>query len=330
MNRPHVAILDPFHPAIIETIRNLLPDGWDLSIATAPTAEARAIAMAGADVALIMAARIDENLLRQSPRLRFIQKMGAGVDNIDLDACQTSGITVARLGAGNAIQVAEHAAMMILAASRRLIAFDTRVRNGHWDKEPARGVNQHIHGKTVGIIGFGAIGRRLARILTGFEVEVLYNDLIPAPGEIERALGVRGVSFEELIGTAEIITLHLPLTPKSKGMIGAAQIAVMKQDTVLVNCARGGIVDEAALAAALRDGKLLGAGLDVFTSEPPDSSPLFELETAVFSPHCAGATLNNFATIAARAVANAEAYLEGQALPVADLVIDPRALPDAL
>jgi phosphoglycerate dehydrogenase-like enzyme len=112
-------------------------------------------------------------------------------------------------------------------------------------------------------------------------------------------------------------------------MIGATQIAVMKQDTVLVNCARGGIVDEVALTAALRDGKLLGAGLDVFTSEPPKSSPLFELETAVFSPHCAGATLNNFATIAARAVANAESYLEGHPLPVADLVIDPRTLPDA-
>jgi phosphoglycerate dehydrogenase-like enzyme len=325
MNHPRVAILDPFHPAIIQTIRDLLPDGWEISVATKPTLEARAEALAGADVALIMAAKMVPELLGQAPRLRFIQKMGAGVDNIDLETCEKASITVARLGAGNAIQVAEHAAMMILAASRRLIALDTRVRGGHWDKEPARGVIQHIHGKTVGIIGLGAIGKRLARILTGFEVETLYCDPVPASAEIEAALNVRRVSFEDLITTADIISLHLPLTPESRGMIGAREIARMKQDVVLVNCARGGIVDEDAVAQALRDGKLLGAGMDVFRSEPPGTSPLFDIENAVLSPHCAGATLNNFAAIAARAMANAEAYLDGRALPSDDVVIDPRA-----
>ncbi len=324
MNHPHVAILDPFHPAIIQTIRDLLPDGWEMSVAREPTPAAQAEAVSGADIALIMAAKMTPDLLAKAPRLRFIQKMGAGVDNIDLDTCRGAGITVARLGAGNAIQVAEHAAMMILAASRRLIALDGRVRGGHWDKEPARGVIQHIHGKTVGIIGLGAIGKRLARILTGFEVHVLYCDPIPAGPEIEAALNVRRVSFDELITNADIISLHLPLTPESRGMIGAAEIARMKQDVVLVNCARGGIVDEAAVAQALRDGKMLGAGMDVFTSEPPGSSPLFDIETAVLSPHCAGATLNNFAAIAARAMANAEAYLDGNSLPENDVVLDPR------
>lgn len=325
MNRPNVAILDPFHPAIIRTIRDRLPEGWDISIAAEQSDAARVEALAKADVALIMAAKMTPSLLAQAPRLRFIQKMGAGVDNIDLDTCGTAGITVARLGAGNAIQVAEHAAMMILAASRRLIALDGRVRGGHWDKEPARGVIQHIHGKTVGIIGLGAIGKRLARILTGFEVETIYCDPIPAPADIEAALNVRRVAFEELITSADIISLHLPLTPETRGMIGAEEIARMKRDVVLVNCARGGIVDEAAVAEALRDGRMLGAGMDVFTTEPPGSSPLFELETAVLSPHCAGATLNNFAAITARAMANAEAYLDGKALPESDVVIDPRA-----
>ncbi len=324
MNHPRVAILDPFHPAIIQTIRDLLPDGWEMSIASEPTPVAQAEAVSGADVALIMAAKMTPELLAQAPRLRFIQKMGAGVDNIDLNTCGTAGITVARLGAGNAIQVAEHAAMMILAASRRLIALDTRVRGGHWDKEPARGVIQHIHGKTVGIIGLGAIGKRLARILTGFEVHTIYCDPIPATPEIEAALNVRRVSFDELITQADIITLHLPLTPESRGMIGAAEIQRMKQGVVLVNCARGGIVDERAVAEALHGGKMLGAGMDVFTSEPPGSSPLFDIETAVLSPHCAGASLNNFAAIAARAMANAEAYLDGKTLPESDVVLDPR------
>ena len=325
MNHPQIAIIDPFHPAIIQTIRDLLPDGWALSVATEPTPAARAEALANADIALIMAARMTPDLLDHAPRLRFIQKMGAGVDNIDLETCQNTGITVARLGAGNAIQVAEHAAMMILAASRRLIALDARVRAGHWDKEPARGVIQHIHGKTVGIIGLGAIGKRLARILTGFEVETLYCDPIPATAEIEVALNVRRVSFDALITSADIITLHLPLTSESRGMIGAAEIDRMKQDVVLVNCARGGIIDEDAVAQALRDGKLLGVGMDVFTSEPPGTSPFFDIENAVLSPHCAGATLNNFATIAARAMANAEKYLEGHALPPDDIVINPSA-----
>lgn len=324
MNHPRVAILDPFHPAIIQTIRDQLPDGWEVAIAAEQTPESRAEALAGADIALIMAAKMTPDLLARAPRLRFIQKMGAGVDNIDLEACATQTITVARLGAGNAIQVAEHAAMMILAASRRLITLDSRVRGGHWDKEPARGVIQHIHGKTVGIIGLGAIGKRLARILTGFEVDVIYCDPVPANADIEAALNVRRVSFETLITSADIISLHLPLTPESRGMIGADEIARMKRDVVLVNCARGGIVDEAAVAAALKDGRMLGAGMDVFSSEPPGTSPLFELETAVLSPHCAGATLNNFAAITARAMANAEAFLDGKALPESDVVIDPR------
>jgi phosphoglycerate dehydrogenase-like enzyme len=325
MNHPRIALLDPFHPAIIQTIRDLLPDGWDLSVADASDPASRAEALAGADIALIMAAKMTPDLLGQAPRLRFIQKMGAGVDNIDLEACGGAGITVARLGAGNAIQVAEHAAMMILAASRRLIALDARVRAGHWDKEPARGVIQHIHGKTVGIIGFGAIGRRLARILSGFEVEIIYCDPVPAPAAIEAALNTRRVTFDELITGADIITLHLPLTPESRAMIGASEISRMKPDVVLVNCARGGIVDEDAVARALLDGKLLGAAMDVFKSEPPGHNPLFDIDTAVFSPHCAGATLNNFAAIAARAMTNAEAYLEGGALPSDDIVIDARA-----
>ncbi|MBM85328.1 MAG: dehydrogenase [Rhodospirillaceae bacterium] len=326
MNHPVVALLDPFHPAIVEIIRKMLPDGWELSIATDQTDAARATTLQKADIALVMATKMGAELFGQAPRLRFIQKMGAGVDNIDLDHCRNAAIAVARLGAGNAIQVAEHAMMMILAASRQLVAFDQRVRGGHWDKEAARGVIHHIHGKTVGILGFGAIGRRLARILTGFETTVIYNDLLAAPAELENELGVRRVGFEDLLAASDIISLHVPLTDRTRGMIGPNEFAAMKPNLVLVNCARGGIVDERALTQALRDGRLLGAGLDVFGSEPPGDSQLFTFQNAVFSPHCAGATLNNFSKIAARAIANAEAFLGGRALPLDDIVIDPRAL----
>lgn len=329
MNAPTVAIIDPFHPAILETIKQALPEGWRLSEAPEMTTKGRTIALAEADMTFMMAARMTPDLLDAAPRLKFIQKMGAGVDNIDLDHCRAAGITVARLQAGNAIPVAEHTIMMILAATRQLITLDARTRAGHWDKEAARGANRHLTGKVVGIIGLGAIGRRVARMLAGFEVTTIYCDPIPAPETMAAELGLRRVDLDAVIEHADIITLHVPLKSDTRGFINAERIAAMKPDAVLINCARGGLVDETALAAALAEGRLFGAGLDAFSAEPPGDSPLLALENTVVSPHCAGATLDNFASIVARAIDNAEAYLADRPLPPGDAVIDPRKLMEA-
>jgi phosphoglycerate dehydrogenase-like enzyme len=317
------AFLDRFHPKISEAISAGLPDNW-----TARFAESRAVAdqvatIKDADVAFVFAAPMDATLLKEAQRLRLIQKLGAGVDRIDLNTCRERGIAVARLMAGNAIPVAEHTMLLMLAVYRRLPLNDRNTRAGAWDKEHARGVNRQLHGKRIGLVGFGAIGRALAKLLAGFEVEIVYYDPVAAPAEIERDLRVKALPLDEVIATADIVSLHLPLSPATAGLMDAARIARMKPGAVLINAARGGLVDEAALAQALREGRLFGAGIDAFAKEPPVDSPLLALDETVITPHFAGGTFDNFTNVLSRALANAQGYLAGGSLPSTDVVLMP-------
>jgi D-3-phosphoglycerate dehydrogenase len=324
-----LAIIDPFHPRIGETIAQALPATWNLRVAADRGIEAHKEAFAPAEVAFVMATPVPAELLAAAPRLGFIQKLGAGVDRIDLETCAARGIGVARLNAGNAVPVAEHTLMLMLAACRRLPVLDRDTRAGRWDKEACRGVNRHMKGKTIGIVGFGAIGRALATLLQGFGVEILYYDPVRAPGEVEAALRVRYAELNDLIPQADILSLHLPLLPETRGLIDAGRIAAMKPGAILVNCARGGLVDEAALAAALERGHLFGAALDAFSQEPPAGNPLLGLEQTIVTPHCAGATIDNFASLVQRAIANTRCWLAGEALPPSDVVVPPRRRPVA-
>ncbi|HEX6144733.1 MAG TPA: 2-hydroxyacid dehydrogenase [Geminicoccaceae bacterium] len=329
MAETRVAIIDPFHPRIVEAIRDALPAGWRLDVARDRSIDAHREAFGSAAVAFVMATPVGADLLGAAPSLGFVQKLGAGVDRIDLEVCAARGIGVARLAAGNAIPVAEHTVMLMLAACRRLPVLDRDVRAGRWDKESCRGVNRHLKGKTVGLVGFGAIGRAVATLLQGFGVEILYYDPARAPAEVEAELGVRHADLDELIRAADVLSLHLPLMPETRGLIDARRIAAMKQGAILVNCARGGLVDEAALAAALERGHLFGAALDAFSSEPPAGNPLLALEQTIVTPHCAGATIDNFASLVERAILNTRAWLAGDALPPGDVVVPPRRRPAA-
>src|SRR5664280_2272364 len=253
------------------------------------------------------------------------QMPGAGVDRIDLEVCRSRGIGVARLHAGNSIPVAEHTVLLMLAVYRQLPQIDRRTRAGAWQKEDARGMHRQLQNKTVGLVGFGAIGKEVAKRLRGFEVTILYYDPVRAARDVEQSLGVSYADLDELVRTADIVSLHLPLLPQTAGIINAQRIRAMKPGAVLINCARGGLVDEAALVAALKDGRLFGAGIDAFASEPPVGSPLLELDNTVVTSHLAGATLDNFFGIIARAVENAKAVLRGDALPETDVVLAPTA-----
>ena len=250
--------------------------------------------------------------------------MGAGVDNIDIDYCKEHHIGVARLNAGNDIPVAEHTVMMILAASRNLIYFDQQTRIGNWGKEAARGSTKQVHGKTVGIIGLGAIGRRVAKLLQNFDARLIYCDPVPAPEELSTLLKLERMGLDDIITSSDIITLHLPLNTETKGIITSERIDSMKSGAVFVNCARGGLVDEKALAAAIKRDHLFAAGLDTFSSEPPNNSPFIPMSNIVLSPHCAGATLDNFDSIMERSINNALAFLNNKPLPNKDLIYDPR------
>lgn len=323
---PTVAILDRYAGAIDALVDAALPHDWTrVDAASFSPADQRA-ALRDADVALFGWAPLPAEVLQASTRLRAVHKLGVGTDKVDTDWCRANGVAVLRLGGGNAIPVAEHTVLLMLAALRRVAWLDPATRRGEWAKEQARAVQRQLSGKHVGFVGFGAIGREVCRLLSGFGVTLLYHDVVRLPTAEEQRLQVRHVELDELLGSCDVVTLHCPLTPQTRHLIGARELALMKREAVLVNCARGGVVDEAALVAALRDGQLAAAGLDVFESEPPADSPLLELDNVVVTPHAAAATLDNFHDVIARAVTNVQAVLDGRPVPESDVVVPPPAV----
>jgi phosphoglycerate dehydrogenase-like enzyme len=318
-----VAVLDTFHPQIKAAVEAAVPADWTLRFVDENSFAARATLIREADVVFVMAAPMPKEMLAEARRLRLIQKLGAGVDRIDLDFCRAHGIGVARLNAGNAVPVAEHTILLMLATYRQLPQIDRRTRAGTWSKEDARGTHRSLQHKTIGLVGFGAIGKEVAKRLRAFEVKVLYYDPLRASADVEQNLGVTYAELDALLRESDIVSLHLPLMPQTADIIDAQRIAAMKPGAVLINCARGGLVDETALAEALKAGRLYGAGIDAFSREPPAGSPLLELDNTVVTSHLAGATLDNFAVVVARGVENAKAVLRGEPLPADDVAVAP-------
>jgi len=317
----HLAFLDAVDPRIGAEVDRLLPKGWRLTRTRYNAAADRQAAAAGGDVAMIIGTGVDKALLGAAPNLRFIQKLGAGVDNVDPAACGAHGVAVARLQAGNAVQVAEHTVMLLLAALRRLPYFDRRTREGAWLRAEGRAAQRQLAGKRVGIIGLGAIGRQVARRLAGFDVDVVYYD-IKRPGQaLEAELKVRYCGFDELVESCDVVTLHVPLDRNTRNMLGAETIARLKHGATIVNCARGGLIDEQALSRALESGAVHAAGLDTFEVEPLDASPLLARDEAVVTPHLAGATIENFIHVFERGLANIDRHLAGRPLPEGELAI---------
>src|SRR5690606_29114400 len=202
-------------PRIMEDIASGIPDEWALSVSTGRSAEEKAIALRDADIAFVMATPMPASLLQGAPKLRFIQKLGAAVDRTDLDSCAKHRSTVARPQAGSSVPVAEHTLLLMLAACRRLPYLDRQTRAGEWDKEAARGVSRQINGKTVGIVGFGAIGKAVAQLLTGFGATVLYYDPVRSNPSTEQKLKVTYACLDEITARSDILSLHLPLTKET-------------------------------------------------------------------------------------------------------------------
>lgn len=320
MNSVTLGVIDPFHPDIVATICDSVPTGWTVTVTDAPTEDARAVALAKADVAFVMATPMPRSLLERAPQLRFIQKLGAGIDRIDKTYCAEAGIGLARLYAGNSILLAEHSVLLMLAACRQLPRLDRGTSSGEWDKEVSRGVNRQIHGKTVGLVGFGAIGRQVARLLSGFGATILYHDPVRASPNHEVAFDVAYRDLDPLLSESDIVSLHMPLLPETRNLLDARRIRSMKRGSIVINAARGELVDELELVLAMRDGHLFSAAIDTFSTEPPIGSPLLELETTVVTPHCTDATIDYFAILAVRGVENACRTLAGQDIPASDFV----------
>jgi D-3-phosphoglycerate dehydrogenase len=242
---------------------------------------------------------IDREALQSADRLKVIARYGTGVDNIDLEAARQKGIVVTNTPGANAVSVAELALALILALSRQLLEAAEAIRQAKWPR--LAGVS--LEGKTVGIIGLGAIGKQLVRRLQGFDCRIVAHDPV-VDAEFACLYNVELVGLEELLEEADFVSLHLPLTPETRGMVDAKFLRAMKSGAYLVNTARGEIVDEAALYQALQSGRLRGAALDAFANEPPDPDhPLLSLPQVIMTPHLGAQTdgaTNNMGWMALR------------------------------
>jgi len=233
---------------------------------------------------------LGEDFFERAPQLRVVGRMGVGYDNVDLDAARRRGVRVVNTPLSIIEPVAEHTILLFLAVARKLIAGDRAVREGRW-REPDNIPGPELRGKVLGLIGCGNTGRRVAEIACrGFSMDVVYCDPVPRP-EVERELGARRLEFDGVLSEADFISVHVILSPATRGLIGARAFGLMKPGAIFVNLSRGPVVDEAALIEALKSGRLGGAGLDVFEREPPDpANPLLSLPNVVVAPHVGGAS----------------------------------------
>jgi D-3-phosphoglycerate dehydrogenase / 2-oxoglutarate reductase len=230
---------------------------------------------------------VDADLLEHARKLRVIGRAGVGVDNIDLDAATRKGIAVMNTPGANAIAVAEHALALMLAMARHIGRANELMHAGKWEKKSLQGTE--LRGKTLGIVGLGRIGMEVARRARAFGMEIVAHDPFVSTA-VAKEQGIRLAKLEEVYAAADYLTLHVGLTPQTSGMINADSVKRMKRGVRLVNCARGELVDEAALAQAVKQGLVAGAALDVFTDEPLKNSPLTAVDNIILTPHIAGST----------------------------------------
>lgn len=260
--------------------------------------------------------RVDEALLAQMPRLRVVSNMAVGVDNIDLEACRRRGIPVGHTPGVLTDAVADLTLALLLAVARGIFTAAEDARAGRWGLwSPTGWLGADLTGATLGIVGMGNIGQAVARRAVAFGLRIVYASRSPKP-EVERALGAQRLPLDDLLALSDFVSLHVPLTPETRGLIGAAQLRRMKPTAYLVNMARGPVVDTGALLQALQEGWIAGAALDVTDPEPlPPEHPLYRLPNCLIVPHIGSATHATRRRMAELACANLLAGLRGEPLP---------------
>jgi D-3-phosphoglycerate dehydrogenase len=280
----NILIAEPLAPAGIELFQS--QPGWN-TIVSNPKEYGRHLAEA--DALLVRSAvQVNQAVLQKAPKLRVIGRAGVGVDNVDLDAATLAGVLVMNTPGGNAISVAEHTLAMMLAMARHIPQADTSTRAGKWEKKKFMG--NELRGKTLGIVGLGSIGREVVKRARAFEMRIVAHDPY-VTSTIAHDLGVELMDLPKLYAASDYLTLHVASTPETQGMLSAGAFAQMKTGVRIVNCARGELVDEAALQEALASGKVADASLDVFSVEPPpEGFALFGVDGVLATPHIGGST----------------------------------------
>ena len=263
--------------------------------------------------------RIDATVLDAAPSLRVISKHGVGVDNIDTAEAARRGIPVLVATGANAVSVAEHAIALMLAVAKRLLPLDRGLREGRWEKPGFKG--RELAGSTLGLVAFGAIARQTARFARAFGMDVVAYDPFCADEAFAEEEVTRIDDLDRLLAMSDVISLHSPLTPETRDLIDARRLALMKADAIIVNTARGGLIDEAALAAALAEGRIGGAGLDTFAQEPPPADhPFWAEPRLVMTPHIGGVTVAANARVGTEAAQGIIDLLAGRQVPAPRII----------
>jgi glyoxylate reductase len=256
---------------------------------------------------------IDEEVLAAAPTVKVVANVAVGYNNIDVAAARRRGVIVTNTPDVLTETTADFAWALLMSTARRVVEADRYARSGHWDRwqwDLLWGVD--VHGKTLGVVGFGRIGRAVARRALGFNMRVLYQDAMPADAAAEQELRATRVDLDTLLRESDFVTLHTPLLPETRHLMGERTLRLMKKSAILVNAARGPVVDEAALVRALQEGWIAGAGLDVFEEEPKINPGLAPLANVVLAPHIASASRDTRLAMGALAVRNCLAVLDGK------------------
>ena len=284
MTKPRVLIAEELSPATVEAL------GPDFEIITCDCANRAELLSAIVDVDAILvrsATMVDAEALAAAKKLKVVARAGVGLDNVDVKAATQAGVMVVNAPTSNIVSAAELAVGLLLASARNIAPANEALHNGEWKRSKYTGVE--VADKVIGIVGLGRIGVLVAQRLSAFGVRLIAYDPYVQPARAAQ-LGVRMVTLDELLAESDFITIHLPKTPETVGLIGEAELRKTKPTVHIVNAARGGIIDETALYNAIVDGRVAGAGLDVYAKEPCTDSPLFTLETVVATPHLGAST----------------------------------------
>ncbi|MGP6173356.1 phosphoglycerate dehydrogenase [Corynebacterium sp. A21] len=285
MSRPVVLIADKLAQSTVDALGDAVEVRW----VDGPNRPELLAAVADADALLVRSATtVDKEVLDAAPKLKIVGRAGVGLDNVDIEAATAQGVMVANAPTSNIHSACEHAVSLLLSAARQIPAADATLRQAEWKRSSFNGVE--IFGKTVGIVGFGHIGQLFAQRLAAFETTIVAYDPYANPARAAQ-LNVELVELDELMGRSDFVTIHLPKTKETAGMFDAELLAKSKKGQIIINAARGGLVDEQALADAIKSGHIRGAGFDVFATEPCTDSPLFALPEVVVTPHLGASTI---------------------------------------
>src|SRR5438105_5695341 len=309
---PRIVLVPP-SAEVADIAREMAPAGFKLIMPRADRAGLEAALGEAEYMICYPNVRMEDAFYRAAPRLKLVQLLSAGYDAVDLEAARRAKVPVSNNGGANAISVAEHAIMLMLAVARKVVWQHANVSGGRWRGNGPAPRMYELFDKTLGIVGLGTIGKKVARLAKAFGMRVQYYDILRLSEDAEDALGVRFRLLLELLRTSDVVSLNVPLNASTRHMIGADELALMKPTAILVNTCRGPVIDEPALVRALGDGKLFGAGLDVFDQEPPPAdNPLLKLDNVVLTAHFAGPTWDNHVARFRNAFDNVQRVARGE------------------